>query len=106
LIGTSFGASSSISALFNRPDSLINAFGNLESSRPYQLKFQGLYQGPWGINVSGYLLGQSGVPFTRLLRVTSAVDPATGKVVALRGGPVIINAEPLGSHRLSYFTNL
>lgn len=106
LIGTSFGNSTSISALYNRPDSLINAFGNLESSRPYQFKLQGLYQGPWGINMSGFFLAQSGTPFTRQLRVTAAVDPNTGAVVPLRGGPVVINAEPVGSHRLQVFDQL
>ncbi len=106
LIGTSFGASTSISALYNRPDSLINAFGNLESNRPYQLKFQGLYQARWGINVSGFYLFQSGAPFTQQQQITAAVDPATGKLVALRGGPVTIDVERLGNHRLQNFQQL
>jgi hypothetical protein len=100
LVGTSFGSSSSISGLFNDPNSLINAFGLLDYHRPYALKLIGTYQAPWGINLSGFYNYRSGVPFSRTIRYTSAIDPVTGQRVALRGGAVEFNAEKRGSYML------
>ncbi len=89
LLGTDFNDSSSISGIFGSPNNLINAFGNLQLSRPYAFKINGTYQGPWGVNLGGFYQFISGTPYTR-----------TARVAVVNSQPVTIFAEPRGSHRL------
>ncbi|MBA4183937.1 MAG: TonB-dependent receptor [Acidobacteria bacterium] len=81
-----------ITSLFDLPSLLGNTYGRLPNDRPHQFKFNGTYQTPFKLVVSGNLYAQSGIPFSALIphpiygdnegfqdpRGTS-VNPVTGK---------------------------
>ncbi len=80
------------SGLWNNPNSMINAFGRDPRVPQHQVKLQGSYSGPWGINVSGYFYAFSGIPKTRTIR-------SADLKVTLAQGNTTIYAEPKGSSR-------
>jgi len=104
LVGTSFNGSNSISGLFNDPNSLINAYGNLDYHRPYQLKLTGSWDLPYAFNLSWNYRWASGVPFSRTIRFTTATD-AAGNVHRLASS-VIIFGEKRGDRRLKPLNEL
>ncbi len=55
-------------ALYNDPNSLINAYGKSALFVPHQFKLQGSYTGPLGINISGSFLYLAGQRYTRTIR--------------------------------------
>lgn len=74
---------------FETPNFLINNEGNLDFDMPLVIKFQGSYQLPYGINLSGAFYSMSGLPFTRFVDVYAP----------LAGTYVRIMAEPRGTRR-------
>lgn len=68
LIGTDFDDSWSGAAYFNNPNAHINTIGNFPLERRHQFKLQGLVQGPFGINFSGYFRYLEGTRYTRVVR--------------------------------------
>jgi len=55
-----------ITSLFDLPSLLNNTYGRLPNDRPNQWKFNGSYQTPWKLLLSGNFYMQSGVPFNQL----------------------------------------
>ncbi|MBV9211613.1 MAG: TonB-dependent receptor, partial [Acidobacteria bacterium] len=56
-----------ITSLFDLPSLLGNTYGRLPNDRPHQFKFNGSYQTPWKLLVSGNFYIQSGIPFSALI---------------------------------------
>ena len=56
-----------ITSLFDLTSLLGNTYGRLPNDRPHQLKFNGSYQTPWRLVVSGNFYMQSGIPFNALI---------------------------------------
>lgn len=56
-----------ITSLFDLTSLLGNTYGRLPNDRPHQLKFNGSYQTPWKLVVSGNFYVQSGIPFSALI---------------------------------------
>ena len=54
-----------VAGFFQSPNAHTNALGTLSLERRHQLKIEGLFKGPFGINFSGYFRYLSGLPFTR-----------------------------------------
>lgn len=93
LIGTDFDDSWTGTGYFNNPNAHINAYGEFPLERRHQFKLQGLWQGPWGINISGYYRYLDGTRWTRLIR---SLDLG----LSLPQGTVTIYAEKRGSRKL------
>jgi hypothetical protein len=60
-------ADPNITSLFDLTSLLANTYGRLPNDRPHQLKFNGTYQTPWRLIVSGNFYMQSGIPFNSLI---------------------------------------
>ena len=56
-----------ITSLFDLPSLLANTYGRLPNDRPHQFKFNGSYQTPFKLVVSGNFYAQSGIPFNELI---------------------------------------
>lgn len=56
-----------ITSLFDLPDLLDNTYGRLPNDRPHQFKFNGTYQTPFKLLISGNFYAQSGIPFNNLV---------------------------------------
>jgi len=56
-----------ITSLFDLVSLLENTYGRLPNDRPHQFKFNGTYQTPWKLVVSGNFYIQSGIPFNALI---------------------------------------
>lgn len=56
-----------ITSLFDLVSLLGNSYGRLPNDRPHQIKFNGTYQTPFKLLVSGNFYGQSGTPFNQLV---------------------------------------
>jgi len=56
-----------ITSLFDLVSLLANTYGRLPNDRPHQLKFNGSYQTPFKLVVSGNFYAQSGIPFNALI---------------------------------------
>ena len=56
-----------ITSLFDLVSLLANTYGRLPNDRPHQFKFNGSYQTPWKLIVSGNFYVQSGIPFNQLI---------------------------------------
>jgi hypothetical protein len=89
------------SAVFNDPNSLVNAYGPLFFDRPLQIKVMGTYVLPLDILISAYVQHYSGIPWGRTIsRVYFPADfPAVQQTY------VSLNAELPGSQRRSPYTN-
>jgi hypothetical protein len=79
-------------ALYNNPNSLINAYGKSTIFVPHQFKLQGSYTSPWGIDVSGYFMYLAGQRYTRTIR-------SSDLGLNLAQGVVTIFAEEKGSRK-------
>jgi outer membrane receptor protein involved in Fe transport len=60
-------ADPNITSLFDIVALLNNSYGRLPNDRPHQLKFNGSYQTPWKLLVSGNFYAQSGIPLNQLI---------------------------------------
>jgi len=60
-------ADPNITSLFDLVSLLNNVYGRLPNDRPHQFKFNGTYQTPWRLVLSGNFYIQSGVPFNQLI---------------------------------------
>ena len=96
LTGLSSGFATS---LFNNPNAMTYAYGRDTLVSPHQVKIQGSYTGPWGINASAYFYYLSGQPYTRVIR-------SSDLGLTLSQGSVTINAEEKGARNLPDRTNL
>jgi outer membrane receptor protein involved in Fe transport len=56
-----------ITSLFDLVSLLANTYGRLPNDRPHQFKFNGTYQTPWRLVLSGNFYVQSGIPFNQLI---------------------------------------
>jgi outer membrane receptor protein involved in Fe transport len=56
-----------ITSLFDLVSLLANTYGRLPNDRPHQFKFNGSYQTPWKLMISGNFYAQSGIPFNQLI---------------------------------------
>lgn len=90
------------SAMFNDPNTLINASGSLFFDRPLQIKIMGTYLLPYNFVISAYLQHYSGIPWGRTIaRVYFPADfPEVQQTY------VTMNAEASGSQRRAAYTNL
>lgn len=81
-----------ITSLFDLVSLLDNGYGRLPNDRPHQLKFNGSYQFPFKLFVSGNFYAQSGIPYNQLIphflygdnegfgvQRGTAINPFTGK---------------------------
>ncbi len=101
LVGTSFAETTSISELFDSPNSLINADGRLALDRRYQLKLLGTWRTFWGITISPYYRWLSGRPYQRTVQLTEYdADGDGANDTLLDGGAVLVNAETRGIRSL------
>ncbi|MDH7513000.1 MAG: hypothetical protein QHH14_08650, partial [Clostridiales bacterium] len=93
LIGTDFDDSWTGTAYFDNPNAHIYATGRFPYEREYQLKVQGMWQGPWGILISGYYRYLDGQRWTRTIR--------SGDVgLSLAQGTTTIYAEQRGTRKM------
>ena len=60
-------ADPNITSLFDLVSLLNNTYGRLPNDRPHQFKFNGTYQTPWRLVLSGNFYLQSGIPFNQLI---------------------------------------
>ncbi len=90
------GQAQYMESAFDTPNYYINRYGRLDYDRPLIIKFQGTYQLPYGINLSGYFVHSSGAPFNRILQVWTPNSQSY----------VTVNAEPQGSRRQPSWNNL
>jgi len=60
-------ADPNITSLFDLVSLLNNVYGRLPNDRPHQFKFNGTYQTPWRLVLSGNFYIQSGIPFNQLI---------------------------------------
>jgi outer membrane receptor protein involved in Fe transport len=60
-------ADPNITSLFDLVSLLNNTYGRLPNDRPHQFKFNGTYQTPFKLMVSGNFFVQSGTPFNQLI---------------------------------------
>ena len=60
-------ADPNITSLFDLVSLLENTYGRLPNDRPHQFKFNGSYETPWKLIVSGNFYAQSGAPFNQLV---------------------------------------
>jgi hypothetical protein len=97
-----YGPTEGESAMFNDPNTLINAYGALFFDRPLQIKAMGTYVLPFGFIISAYFQHYSGVPWGRTIsRVYFPADfPAVQQTY------VSVNAEKSGTRRRVPYTNL
>ena len=56
-----------ITSLFDLVSLLGNTYGRLPNDRPHQFKFNGSYETPWRLVLSGNFYIQSGIPFNQLI---------------------------------------
>ncbi len=56
-----------ITSLFDLPSLLAGTYGRLPNDRPHQFKFNGSYQTPFKLMISGNFYAQSGMPFNALV---------------------------------------
>lgn len=56
-----------ITSLFDLPSLLNGLYGRLPNDRPHQFKFNGSYQTPFKLMISGNFYAQSGIPFNALV---------------------------------------
>jgi hypothetical protein len=56
-----------ITSLFDLPSLLNGLYGRLPNDRPHQFKFNGSYQTPFKLVISGNFYAQSGIPFNALV---------------------------------------
>jgi len=61
-IGNSYGSTWGGHAIYDNPNTLINAEGPLDLDATYQFKLQATYTLPWDILLSGYYQGVTGFP--------------------------------------------
>ncbi|MBC7349754.1 MAG: TonB-dependent receptor [Candidatus Aminicenantes bacterium] len=99
LIGTDFDDSWSGQSYFEDPNVHTFAMGNFGYERRNQFKVQAMWQGPWGIMISGYYRLLDGQRWTRRVR-------SSDLGVTLPQGTVTIYAEPRGSRSLPPLTIL
>jgi hypothetical protein len=105
-----------ITSLFDLVSLLTNQYGRLPNDRPHQFKFNGSYQTPFKLMLSGNFYAQSGVPFNQLiphpvygnnegfgLPRGTAIIPNTGATVA--GGSAGVESA-VGKNRGPFTTNL
>jgi len=62
------GFSGGYSSLYDNPNTLINVFGRDSAIFPHQVKIQGTWGGPWGIQIGGYFSYMAGAYYTRTIR--------------------------------------
>jgi len=100
-VEATYGPTEGESAIFNNPNTLINAYGPLFFDRPLQVKLMGTYIFPWDIVISAYVQHYSGIPWGRTIsRVYFPADfPAVQQTY------VSLNAEAPGSQRRVPYTN-
>ncbi|MFN0280123.1 MAG: TonB-dependent receptor domain-containing protein [Pyrinomonadaceae bacterium] len=60
-------ADPNITSLFDLPSLLDGLYGRLPNDRPHQFKFNGTYQTPFKLMISGNFYAQSGIPFNALV---------------------------------------
>ena len=60
-------ADPNITSLFDLPSLLGNTYGRLPNDRPHQFKFNGSYETPWKLLISGNFYANSGTPFDALV---------------------------------------
>ena len=60
-------ADPNITSLFDLVSLLANTYGRLPNDRPHQFKFNGSYQTPWKLLISGNFYAQSGIPLSQLI---------------------------------------
>jgi outer membrane receptor protein involved in Fe transport len=105
-----------ITSLFDLVSLLTNQYGRLPNDRPHQFKFNGSYQTPFKLMLSGNFYAQSGVPFNQLiphpvygnnegfgLPRGTAIIPNTGATVT--GGSAGVGSA-VGKNRGPFTTNL
>lgn len=97
LIGTDFDDSWSGTGYFDNPNPHINAMGNFPYERRNQFKAQFMWQGPWGIMISGYYRALDGRRWTRTIR-------SQDLELTLWQGSTTIFAERRGSRSLPWLT--
>lgn len=90
VVGTDFYDSYGYTSYYDNPNYHYNKQGRMELERRHQVKIQGLFKGPWGINLGWYYYYLSGRRDTRQIR-------SDDFGLNLYQGNVTINAEPKGS---------
>ena len=94
-IGKDYGTpdGSTTSNDFNNPNNLINYRGNIGFDSTYTLRAGGSYQFPWGIQFSGAIRENSGLPQSRTYNVTQNIVPKLTQVTQA------VLVAPLGAYR-------
>jgi len=91
LLGTNRFDSDAASSFFENPNVHINVWGLLQHQREHQLKLQGIYIAPYGIQLSAQYFYYKGEPHPRQLRSSEAG-------IRLYQGTQTVIAEPYGAY--------
>jgi len=101
--GAEYSPTEGESAMFDNPNTLINAYGPLWFDRPLQIKIMGTYILPYDFILSAYVVHQSGSPWGRTIaRVYFPSDIAA----LVQSTYVAVNAETPGTQRNRPYTNM
>lgn len=98
----SYTESEGQSAMFDNPNTLINAYGSVAFDRPFQLKIMGTYILPYDIIISAYFQARSGSAWGRTL--ARVYFPSGFGAQSSYAGSIL--TEPSGSRWLPSYTNL
>jgi hypothetical protein len=71
--GTSAGRAWDLDTIFFDSRGNFNITGPLGTDRPHTLKLYGSYYAPWGTDIGGFFIGQSGVPISTWVQDTHAI---------------------------------
>jgi len=99
-----YSATEGESAMFDNPNTLINAYGSLSYDRPLQVKLMATYIMPLDFIVSAYFQYRSGSSWTRSL--ARVYFPANYMGYGVYAAYYAVNAETLGSRRNPPVTTL
>ncbi len=86
------GFSGGFSSSFDNPNAMTNLYGKDSAVIPHQVKVQGTWGGPWGIQIGGYFSYLAGAYYTRTIR-------SADLGLNLSQGNTTIMAEPKGSRQ-------
>jgi hypothetical protein len=83
-----------------------SGIGNVYVNAKWLFKLSGLYQAPWGVNVSAFYNARQGYPLERTVQVPSCVTGQTANCRANGAGTVDVLLDPVGESRLPNYHNI
>jgi hypothetical protein len=83
-----------------------SGLGNVYVNAKWLFKLSGMYQAPFGFNLSAFYNARQGYPFEEFVRVPSCTSTLTTGCRNFNGGTVDVLLDPVGENRLPNFQNV